>query len=180
MEARHARPLTAYVGMCAAAVVVLSQSIGPSEAGLADAIAHAGDPVAIVQTVTLSAVAGVAETSSDVAAVVAQAAVPVVLAVTNDRPAATTPGETVHRVMTSHGGQPAPVSSSSSSSETTTGGSSGEPSFRTSGDRAERGHHAKTNRDQRRSEHKTDRDSRRAQHKADRAERKQQQRAARR
>lgn len=55
MEASHARPMTAYAALCAAAVVVLAQGVTSTSPGLADSIAQVGDPAhRIAATIKIS------------------------------------------------------------------------------------------------------------------------------
>lgn len=49
MDARHARPMTAYAALCAVAVVVLAQGVtAPQVPGIADAVARAGQPAPLL------------------------------------------------------------------------------------------------------------------------------------
>lgn len=55
MDATHARPMTAYAALCAAAVVVLAQGLN-SSTPVADAIAQTGRPAwSYAETVTMAA-----------------------------------------------------------------------------------------------------------------------------
>lgn len=84
MEASHARPMTAYAALCAAAVVVLAQGVTTTSPGLADSIAQVGDPVyRIAQPLRISAVATsagerISDLGAQVGAHVAQSVAPLV------------------------------------------------------------------------------------------------------
>ncbi|MDO7869067.1 hypothetical protein [Nocardioides jiangxiensis] len=82
MDASHARPLTAYAALCAAAVVVLVQGISPGNP-VADSVARAGGPAPMydaVRSVSLAA-KELGHVSSEVASAVAGTVVPAVVSV---------------------------------------------------------------------------------------------------
>lgn len=83
MNGAHARPMTAYAALCAAAVVVLAQGVG-SSSHVADAVAHAGRPVSLyAHTVTLAAAEQVQELGRDLGAAVASTIASTVAPVTS-------------------------------------------------------------------------------------------------
>jgi hypothetical protein len=74
----HARPLTAYAALCAAAVVVLAQGVGSPDP-VSEAVARAGRPVALyAHTVTLTAADQVREGVNQLGAAVASTVLPAV------------------------------------------------------------------------------------------------------
>ncbi|GGO87979.1 hypothetical protein GCM10011584_13900 [Nocardioides phosphati] len=76
MNGSHARPMTAYAALCAAAVVVLAQ--GAHAPRVADAIAQAGPPVQLfVPTVTMAMADQVGGGLRDLSASIANSIAPV-------------------------------------------------------------------------------------------------------
>lgn len=78
MNGSHARPMTAYAALCAAAVVVLAQSTGPS-APVAEAVAQAGRPVTLLAApVTMAMADQLGDGLRDVSASITSSLVPAV------------------------------------------------------------------------------------------------------
>lgn len=81
MEASHARPMTAYAALCAAAVVVLAQGVTSTNPGLADSIARVGDPartfaVRAASTIGMQATEQVSRLGAEIGARVSQDVAP--------------------------------------------------------------------------------------------------------
>lgn len=105
MNATHARPMTAYAALCAAAVVVLAQGVGTPDK-VADAVAQAGRPVSLIaHSVTLTATEQLGARVTELGATVASTVVPSladhdqVVASGNRAPA---PGAGSHAPVASH------------------------------------------------------------------------------
>lgn len=72
MNAAHVRPLSAYVGLAAAAVIVVAQGFAVAPGAGPSGIARAGEPAMLVtESITLSVVQGLADLGSGVATSVA-------------------------------------------------------------------------------------------------------------
>lgn len=85
MDASHARPMTAYAALCAAAVVVLAQGVS-SPGPVADAIAQAGPPaLGYAQTFTFAATEQVTRRVGDLSAAVAATSAAPALAAAQQR-----------------------------------------------------------------------------------------------
>lgn len=94
MEASHARPMTAYAALCAAAVVVLAQGVTTTSPGLAESIAQVGDPVhriaqplRISNAVATSAGDQISEFGAQIGASVAQSVAPLIAPAPPAKPA---------------------------------------------------------------------------------------------
>lgn len=88
MDASHARPMTAYAALCAAAVVVLAQGVS-SPGPVADAIAQAGPPAwRHAQIFTLASTGSAALGVRDLSAAVATTSVAPALAAAQQQMAA--------------------------------------------------------------------------------------------
>lgn len=84
MNAAHVRPMSAYVGLCAAAAVVVAQGFSVTPGAGPAGIARAGEPAMLVtESITLSVVQGL----TDLGAGVATSIVP-----STDQPAASVVG----------------------------------------------------------------------------------------
>lgn len=76
MDTTHARPMTAYAALCAAAVVVLAQGTSTSSSPVADAIAQAGPPAfTYAQAVTMAAAGQLSDSVREVGATIASTSV---------------------------------------------------------------------------------------------------------
>ena len=85
MDASHARPMTAYAALCAAAVVVLAQGVS-SSGPVADAIAQAGPPaLGYAQTFTFAATEQITRRVGDLSTAVAATSAAPALAAAQQR-----------------------------------------------------------------------------------------------